>query len=102
YIDKAVIDEIDSWILRVLARVTVGKIADLSWPELTARRASHDVIAQRVAYSSRDPDGEPATLTGLVAFPDIAADPGFRPRDRVVVLSHATGSTPSSPRDDDG
>ena len=102
YIDNAVIDEIDSWILRALARVTVGKIADLSWPELTARRASHDVIAQRVAYSSRDPDGEPATLTGLVAFPDIAADPDFRPRDRVVVLSHATGSTPSSLRDDDG
>ncbi|MCY3623651.1 MAG: hypothetical protein OXH68_18320 [Gammaproteobacteria bacterium] len=102
YIDKAVIDEIDSWILRALARVTVGKIADLSWPELTARRASHDVIAQRIAYSSRDPDGEPAMLTGLVAFPDIAADPDFRPRERVVVLSHATGSTPSSLRDDDG
>ena len=102
YIDKAVIDDIDSWILRTLARVTIGKIADLSWPELTARRATHDVIAQRVAYGSRDPAGEPATLTGLVAFPDIVADPDFRPRDRVIVLSHATGSTPSSLSDDDG
>ena len=102
YIDKAVIDDIDSWIVRALVRVTIGKIADLSWPELTARRAAHDVIAQRVAYGSRDPAGEPATLTGLVAFPDIAADPDFRPRDRVVVLSHATGSTPSSLSDDDG
>ena len=102
YIDNAVIDEIDSWALRALARVTIGKIADLSWPELTAHRAAHDVIAQRVAYGSRNPAGEPATLTGLVAFPDIAADPGFRPRDRVVVLSHATGSTPSSLSDDDG
>ena len=96
------IDEIDSWILRALARVTIGKIADLSWPELTARRAAHDVIAQRVAYGSRNPAGEPATLTGLVAFPVIAADPGFRPRDRVVVLSHATGSTPSSLSEEDG
>ena len=102
YIDNAVIDEIDSWILRTLARVTIGKIADLSWPELTARRAVHDVIAQRVAYGSRNPAGEPATLTGLVAFPDIAADPGFLPKDRVVVLSHATGSTPSSLSEDDG
>ena len=102
YIDKAVIDEIDSWILRALARVTIGKIADLSWPELTARRAVHDVIAQRVAYGSRDPSGEPATLTGLVAFPDIATDPDFRPRDRIVVLGHATGSTPSSLHTDDG
>ena len=102
YLDKAVIDEIDSWILRALARVTIGKIADLSWPELSARRATHDVIAQRVAYGSRDPAGEPATLTGLVAFPDIAADPDFRPGNRVVVLSHATGSTPSSLSDGDG
>ena len=102
YIDKAVIDDIDSWILRALAQVTIGKIADLSWPELTARRAAHDVIAQHVAYGSRNPAGEPATLTGLVAFPDIAADPDFRPRDRVVVLGHATGSTPSSLSDDDG
>lgn len=102
YLDKAVIDEIDSWLLRALARVTIGKIADLSWPELSARRATHDVIAQRVAYSSRNPDGEPATLTGLVAFPDIAADPDFRHKDRVVVLSHATGSTPGSLSIDDG
>lgn len=102
YIEEAVIDEIDSWILRALARVTIGKIADLSWRELTARRATHGVIAQRVTYSSRDPAGEPATLTGLVAFPDIAADPDFQPRGRVVVLSHATGSTPSSLSTDDG
>ena len=102
YLDEVVIDEIDSWILRALARVTIGKIADLSWPELARRRATHDVTARRVAYSSRDPAGEPATLTGLVAFPDIAADPDFRRKDRVVVLSHATGSTPSSLSIDDG
>lgn len=101
YIDDVVIDAIDSWILRTLARVTVGKIADLSWPELTAHRATHDVIAQRVGYSSRDPGGEPATLTGLVAFPDIALDADFQHQDRVVVLSHSTASTPSSLRTDD-
>ena len=102
YLEARVIDEIDSWILRTLARVTIGKIADLAWRELTARRAVHDVVAQRVAYDSRNPAGEAATLTGLVAFPDIAAAPDFRHRDRVVVLSHATGSTPSSLALDDG
>ncbi|MDE0419741.1 MAG: hypothetical protein OXK76_02500 [Gammaproteobacteria bacterium] len=102
YIDVAVIDEIDSWILRALARVTIGKIADLSWRELTARRAVHGVIAQHIEYDSRNPAGEPATLTGLVAFPDIAGDPDFQHKDRVVVLSHATGSTPSSLSIDDG
>ena len=96
YIEESVIDEIGSWILRALARVTVGKIADLSWRELTARRAAHAVISQRVAYNSRDPAGQSATLTGLVAMPDIAGDPDFQRRDRVVVLSHSTGSTPSS------
>ena len=101
YIEETVIDEIDSRILRALARVTIGKIADLSWRELTARRATHGVIAQRVGYRSRDPDGEPATLTGLVAFPDLAADPDFKHHDRVVLLSHATGSTPSSLETDD-
>ena len=102
YLEEAVIDEIDSWILRALARVTIGKIADLSWREVTAPRAAHAVIARHIAYTSRGPGGEPATLTGLVAFPDIAADSDFEHRDRVVVLSHATGSTPSSLRNDDG
>lgn len=102
YVDEALIDEIDSRILRALARVTVGKIADASWRELTARVAEHDVVAQRVGYASRDPDGGPARLTGLVAFPDIADDPAFRPKDRLVVLSHATGSTPSALRVEDG
>ncbi len=102
YIEAALIDDIDSRILRALARVTIGKLADLSWRELTARRATHGVIAQRIAYGSRDPAGEPASLTGLVAFPDTAADANFRHKDRVVVLNHATGSTPSSLATDDG
>ena len=102
YIDEALIDEIDSRILRALARVTIGKIADLSWRELTAARATHGVIAQRIGYGSHDPAGEPSTLTGLVVFPDISADPNFHHKDRVVVLNHATGSTPSSLSTDDG
>ena len=101
YIDEALIDEIDSRILRALARVTIGKIADLSWRELTAGRATHGVIAQRIGYGSHDPAGEPSTLTGLVVFPDISADPNFHHKDRVVVLHHATGSTPSSLSTDD-
>ena len=102
YVDEALLDEIDSRILRALARVAVGKIADASWRELTAKVAEHDVVAQRVEYASRNPNGGPARLTGLVAFPDIAGDPAFRPKDRLVVLSHATGSTPSSLRVEDG
>ena len=97
YVATALLAEIDSQALAAVAELAVRRIARRSWSELTGAHARYDVVAQRVSYVSRSPDGERAdTLSGLVAFPQIAAAADFQPRDRVVVLSHATGSTPSS------
>ena len=95
YITETLLREIDSRFLALLAAVAVGKIADLSWRQLT-KRAAYGVISQRVSYASRRPNGEHAILTGLVAMPDTRTIVDFEPRSRVVVLSHSTGSTPSS------
>ena len=99
YITDSLLSDIESPILAAVAALIIGQIADLSWRELTAR-AAYGVVAHSVSYPSRDPDGEPSILTGLVAMPDVgsasASAGGFDRKDRVVILSHATGSTPSS------
>ena len=92
---ETVLDAIDSRTTRVLAAVLIDRIARNALPRLRDPEARYDVTALRVAYASRSPAGEPSDqLTGLVAMPNISAS-GFRRRDRVVVLSHATGATPS-------
>ena len=96
YLENALLGEIDNRILRLLAAELLDEIAKNAWPRLRSPGAIHDVTAQRVSYASRTPRGVPsAHLTGLVAMPDSDLD-GFQRRERVVVLSHATGSTPSS------
>lgn len=92
---ETVLDSIDSRGTRILAAVLIDRIARNALPRLRDPQARFDVTALRVAYSSRTPAGEPSDqLTGLVAMPNVPAS-GFQRRDRVVVLSHATGSTPS-------
>ena len=95
YVAEAVLDDIGSPILRALAALLIGQIADRSWRQLTAPDATYGVISQGVSYDSRNPAGEPSTLTGLVAMPEVGSGT-FEPRDRVVLLSHSTGSTPGS------
>ena len=77
-------------------RAAIGQVAEQAWGELTNPNAAYDVVAQHVAYSSRTPRGEPdAQLTGLIAMPDAGLG-SFTRKSRVILLSHASGSTPSS------
>ncbi|MYD99142.1 MAG: hypothetical protein F4X98_17385 [Gammaproteobacteria bacterium] len=96
FITEAVLDEIDSPVLGLLAAGIVAELAEQRWPNLAAWPAEFGVVSQRVAYTSRDPRGVRAQLSGLVAMPDIAGIGDFEHRDRVVLLEHATGSTPGS------
>lgn len=74
----------------------IDDLAERAWGELVNPNATYDVFAQRVSYSSRNPRGEPdALLTGLIAMPEVGMG-GFTPKSRMIVLSHATGSTPGS------
>ncbi len=96
FIDEALLDEIDSRVLALLAAGVVGELAERHWPNLAAWPADYGVISRRVSYTSRDPRGVRAQLSGLVAMPDIGGVGNFERRDRVVLLEHATGSTPGS------
>ena len=99
YITDSLLDDIGSSVLAVVVARIIGEIAERSWTELTAR-ATYGVVAHSVSYPSRNPEGEPSLLTGLIAMPDVAsasASAGtFERKDRVVILNHATGSTPGS------
>ena len=95
YVEDALLDSVDSRRARIAAEVLVDQIARRTWRDLRNPRARYGVVAQRVAYLSEAPNGERSTaLTGLVAMPNV--DDDFERRDRVVILSHATGSTPSA------
>ena len=94
YVAEALLQYIKEPILQILAAVLIDRIAKRAWSELRDPNARYDVLTQRVAYTSRNPTGERSTmLTGLVAAPVVG--PSFQRKDRVLVLSHATGSTPS-------
>ena len=98
YVEDALVDDIDSRLARWAARELVDELAKRTWRDLRSPGATHGVLAQRVSYVSRTPRGERSdALTGLVAMPNVA-DAGFEPRDKLVILSHATGSTPSALR----
>lgn len=82
-------------------RDAIEDLAERAWGELANPNTTYDVVAQRASYSSRNPRGEPdAQLTGLIAMPEVGLG-GFTPKSRVILLSHATGSTPSSLADSD-
>ena len=102
YVRDAVLDEIALPIVGALAALIVAEIAERVWTELGAREATYGTVSQAVSYASRSPTGAAATLSGLVAMPDIESDPGFARLGRTIVLHHATGSTPSRLRADEG
>ena len=99
YIEDSLLDDIEPHLLAVVVSRIVGEIAERSWTELSAR-ATYGVIAHSVSYPSRNPAGEPSLLTGLIAMPDVASASAsaenFERKDRVVILHHATGSTPGT------
>ena len=80
----------------LVGALIIDLITDLAadnWEKLIEPDALYDVVAERVTYHSRTPSGEPSdNLSGLVARPLI--DSNFVPRDRFIILGHATGSTP--------
>lgn len=96
YVEESLLDDIDSRLARIAAQELLDQLARRTWRDLRSPGGRYGVVAQRVAYVSETPSGErSAALTGLVAMPDVAGG-DFERRDRVVVLSHATGSTPSA------
>ena len=96
YIAEALIEDIEGAILQLLAAVLIDELARRTWAELRNPGARYDVVTRRVSYTSRQPSGVRAeTATGLVAMPEISTAPTFTRKPSVVVLSHATGSTPS-------
>jgi pimeloyl-ACP methyl ester carboxylesterase len=77
----------------LLAGIT--DLAEANWRNLVHPGAQYPVRSQRVSYLSRNPDGDPdEQLTGLIAMPVTGLVADFVPRNRLLVLTHATGSTP--------
>lgn len=102
YIADALIADIESDWAKLLVAVAVDELARRTWAELRDPNVRYDVVARRVSYASRTPAGAPSNaVTGLIALPDVRAAPDFARKSRVVVLSHATGSTPSDMDDGD-
>jgi len=96
YMVGALIEELDlPSAVESLILATLFEIAGANWDNLVDPDALYDVRSERVSYSSTTPDGSPTSeVTGLVAYPVIASS-AFSARDKVIVLMHATGSTPS-------
>lgn len=98
YIGDALFDDLalPSGVQALISQLIL-ELADASWSNLVDPEALYDVTSQKVSYRSRHPDGTPsAELTAAVMFPIIATASNFVTRDRVVILMHATGSTPSN------
>lgn len=96
YIDGAFFEDLDlPSAIESLVRVLVLEIAEANWGNLVDPDALYDVTSQQVSYLSRHPDGSPsAELTAAITFPAIASASDFVTRDRAIILTHATGSTP--------
>lgn len=99
YLLEALSDAIDDPSQQAGVALVIDQIAQRTWPNLRDPEAVFDVVTQSVSYVSRDPRGARSKrLTGLVARPETSGATDFQPRQRVLVLSHATGSTPSAMR----
>ena len=96
YIDGAFFEDLDLPSgIESLVRVLVLEIAEANWGNLVDPDSLYDVTSQQVSYLSRHPDGSPsAELTAAITFPVIASASDFVTRDRAIILTHATGSTP--------
>lgn len=94
YVNGALPDDLN--VLESLALSLIEDLAESNWSDLTNPEALYDTRATRVSYTSSQPDGSAdAQLTGLVVTPVLETAVNFSKRDQMLVLSHATGSTPS-------
>ena len=96
YIDGAFFEDLDLPSgIESLVRGLVLEIAEANWGNLVDPDSLYDVTSQQVSYLSRHPDGSPSTeLTAAITFPVIASASDFVTRNRAIILTHATGSTP--------
>ena len=79
----------------IILKPVIG-VADQFWSTLVNPTPIYDVVSERVLYESQDPLGNPsANLKGLISYPLIGSESNFSPRNQMILLSHATGSTPS-------
>ena len=98
YVNSALFEELDlpSGVESLILRLVLA-IAEANWSNLLDPDSLYDVTSQQVSYLSRHPDGSPsAELTAAITFPVIATANDFVSRDRVIILTHATGSTPGN------
>ena len=97
YINGALITktEMPPLIQDLILQPVIG-VADQFWSTLVNPTPIYDVVSESVSYESQDPFGNPsADLKGLISYPVVGADNNFTPRSQMILLSHATGSSPS-------
>ena len=97
YINGALITktEMPPLIQDLILQPVIG-VADQFWSTLVNPTPIYDVVSESVSYESQDPFGNPsADLKGLISYPVVGADNNFTPRNQMILLSHATGSSPS-------
>ena len=95
FVREAALNEIGNPVLAALAASIVAQLARFSLDELGDERADYGTLSERVTYQSSAPSGEAATLSGLVVRPRLLDEASFVHPNRVVLLNHGTGSTPS-------
>ena len=95
YVEGALITDLDVPDgVAALLLDTIIELSEANWDNLTDPDALYTVTTEQVSYPSRDPSGAPALLSGLIASPVVDEIVDYSPRDSVIVLTHATGSTP--------
>ena len=97
YINGALITKTEMpALIRDLVLQPVIGVADQFWSSLVNPAPLYDVVSESVSYESQDPFGNPSVdLKGLISYPVLGADNNFTPRRQMILLSHATGSSPS-------
>lgn len=97
YVSNGLLSELDlPGAVEALILTTILEISEANWGSLVDPDGLYDVRSERVSYPSTTPDGSPSSeLTGLIAYPLTPSAPDFVSRDKILVLMHATGSTPS-------
>ncbi len=96
FVRDAALKEFDTDVLGAFGAAIVAQLAKANWNELGSGRTQFGTFSERVSYPSRKADGTAAMLSGLIVRPRIIDQARFMRADRVVVLSHSTGSQPSS------
>lgn len=98
----AALNQFDNPVLAAFAASIIAQFARFSLQELADEGASYGTISERVTYQSRAPSGAAASLSGLVVRPWILDEMSFVHPNRIVLVSHGTGSTPSDMDSSDG